>query len=877
MTWRHFLLRLASLSFALLWPLAAAAGSYDVPLPPQLSTDPDLCAYAPCREVMPGAESFSLRQGHPAYVEAYRKGTSGQELVGYVFLSTDIVDIPAYSGKPVVTLIGMDTGGKIRGVRILKHSEPILLVGIPEAKLDRFIAQYSGQFAGAKIEIGSSQAESDRIGLDAISGATVTVIAENQVIMRSAYAVARQVGIVKATARAPARFAAVDEALDWNALVKEGAVEHLKVQPGDLGLPESGEPYLNLYFAYLNVPAIGRSLLGAIGYAQLMAGLKPDEHAIFIVANGTGSFKGSGFVRGGIFDRIQVTQDIDSFTFRDTDYLNLYRIEASGAPAFRESAIFILRNPAFSAAYPWALVFLGNKMDRETRAKTFVNFEQPYWLPARYLEGGRPTVSQPEATWVSIWQARRIEIALFVLFLAVVTTVYALRDTLVRRARRKDKRWVLWPKYAIWTASIGFVGFYTMAQPSITQVLTWFHSLVFQWKWELFLSDPLIFIFWWFLIATLFVWGRGLFCGWLCPYGSLAEIAFRLVRATPLRRFQFQLPKRIDDRLKWIKYVIFAGLLATSFWSMGAAEQLAEVEPFKTAFLVGVWNRSWPFVLYFSALLLLSMLTERPFCRYLCPLGAGLAMPTTFRWFALKRKAECATCHACQAGCGPEAIADDGRIDPRECLLCLDCQVLYYDAHACPPLVQERKQRHKAGLPLTPIAGNGYYIPLKVVAAAPAETLQATTWRAADPLQPSYARQGNPASWLLHEVWDHLWPWSRDDFARGRFFQALSVAAAVLVAMVWLLAAAGRLGASVVLGWWVGWCVFEVLVRMQSKPYVKDGRWWGRDYRRATWMDMISYVSFKNLLLAALLFLILHFVGVLEFLRGLPALDWLYR
>ncbi len=103
------------------------------------------------------------------------------------------------------------------------------------------------------------------------------------------------------------------------------------------------------------------------------------------------------------------------------------------------------------------------------------------------------------------------------------------------------------------------------------------------------------------------------------------------------------------------------------------------------------------------------------------------------------------------------------------------------------------------------------------------------------------------------------------------------MAAAVLVAMVWLLAAAGRLGASVVLGWWVGWCVFEVLVRMQSKPYVKDGRWWGRDYRRATWMDMISYVSFKNLLLAALLFLILHFVGVLEFLRGLPALDWLYR
>ncbi|MBI5861972.1 MAG: 4Fe-4S binding protein [Rhodocyclales bacterium] len=736
------LLWLGNVLLALLWSAAGFAGSYDAPLPPQLASDPDLCAYAPCREVMPGADSFSLRKGRPGYVEAYRirdeyekAGRDGRkdqedehqegereerehgELIGYVFLSTDIVDIPAYSGKPMVTLIGMDTRGIIRGVRVLKHSEPILLVGIPEAQLDRFIAQYIGKFAGAKVEIGTSLAGSGRIGLDAISGATVTVIAENQTIMRSAYAVARQVGIVKAVPRAAARFTALNDAPDWNAMVREGAIERLTVKPGDLGLPETGEPYIDMYFGYLNAPAIGRAMLGADGYARLMADLKADEHAIFIVANGLGSFKGSGFVRGGIYDRIQVLQEIDSFTFRDTDYLNLYRIEAAGAPSFRESGIFIIRNPAFSAAYPWHMVFLGNKMDRETRVKSFVNFEREYWLPARYLEGGRPAVSQPEPAWQAIWKAKQVEIAIFLLLLAATATVYGLRDHLVRRATHKDKRWVSWPKYAIWTASIGFVGFYTMAQPSITQVLTWFHALAFEWKWELFLSDPLIFIFWWFLLGTTLVWGRGLFCGWLCPYGSLSEIAFKLTRATPLRRFQFELPQRLHDKLKWTKYAVFAGLLAVSFWSMGAAEQLAEIEPFKTTFLVGVLNRSWPFALYFVALLVLSMFTERPFCKYLCPLGAGLAMPTTFRWFGLKRKAECTTCHACQAGCGPQAIADDGRIDPRECLLCLDCQILYYDDHGCPPLVQERKRRGKAGLPLTPIAGNGYYIPIKPVPA----------------------------------------------------------------------------------------------------------------------------------------------------------------
>ena len=48
-------------------------------------------------------------------------------------------------------------------------------------------------------------------------------------------------------------------------------------------------------------------------------------------------------------------------------------------------------------------------------------------------------------------------------------------------------------------------------------------------------------------------------------------------------------------------------------------------------------------------------------------------------------------------------------------MLCLDCMVMYYEEHACPPLSSERKQRTKAGLPLTPIGADGYYIPIKPV------------------------------------------------------------------------------------------------------------------------------------------------------------------
>ncbi len=693
------------------------ADAYEAKLPPELGSAPRLCDYAPCAEVLPGATVFSERKGRPPYVEGYAEEGGQRRLVGYVMLSTDITDTPAYSGKPVVTLIGMDARGRFTGTRILKHSEPILLLGIPESALVRFNDQYLGKFVGDNIEIGRSRPEEDIIGLDAISGATVTVIAQNQVMMTSGAAVARQVGILEPTIRTQARFLTTGARPDWAALVKEGSVQRLRVSPEQVGLPRADEPFIELWYGYLNQPDVGRALLGDGAWQNLMAQLQPGEHALFVIRSaGKESFKGSGFVRGGIYDRVQIRQGQDTFTFRDLDYLNLYGLAAPGAPAYTESAIFIVRSPAFSGAYPWKFIFLGNRVDRETGARSFANFDTEYWLPGKYLEGGRPEVKKPVPPWLRVWQTRSVEIAAFVALLLAVAGVYAVRDRLTRASTRTNK----WPvnafKYSFWVISIGFVGVHLMAQPSITQVLTWFHALLFQWQWELFLTDPFIFLFWIFIIVTTFVWGRGLFCGWLCPFGSLSELLYKVGGAVGLKRFQFKLPAVWHNRLKWVKYGVFFALLAVSMFSMGLAEVMAEVEPFKTTFLVGLTNRSWPYTLFAAGLLGLSIFTERPFCKYLCPLGASLAMPTTFRWFGLKRKQECTSCKACAVGCGSQAIDADGRIDQRECLHCLDCMVLYTDDHACPPLAQERKRRTKAGLPLTPIGRDGYYIPIKPVA-----------------------------------------------------------------------------------------------------------------------------------------------------------------
>jgi len=844
---------------------SAWASAYQAKLPEGLATEPDLCALVDCRAVFPGARSFSMRKGQPPYVEAYANDDR-TGLLGYVMLSTDITDLPAYSGLPVVTLIGMDLAGRYVGIQVLKHSEPILLLGIPESALVQFHEQYLGKSVTDRLEVGRpARGDTDAVYVDAISGATVTVVAQNQVITASAQAVARQVGILPPTQREPARFRLSGDRPDWAQLVDEGSVQRLRVLPPQIGLPVSDEPFIELWFGSLDHPEIGRSLLGDQVWANLRARMKEGEHAIFIIRTaGTESFKGSGFVRGGIYDRILVMQGRDTFAFRDVDYFNLFGLHAVGAPAFTESAIFLIRSSAFSPAHPFKLGFLGNRVNRATGLRSFVRFEQPYWLAAHRLEGGRPVIEDDtSAVWQRIWLARQGEIVAFVLLLVGTAVVYANRERLTRRSTFTNK----WPvnafKFSAWTASVFFVGFYLMAQPSVTQVLTWFHALLFHWNWELFLSDPFIFLFWIFIIVTTFVWGRGLFCGWLCPFGSLQEGVFKIAQALGLRRWQFKLPQRWHDRGKWIKYGVFFTLFGVSLFSMTTAEVLAEVEPFKTTFLVGVLNRAWPYGLFVAVLLGLSILIERPFCKYLCPLGAALAMPSTFRWFGLKRKAECLSCQACARGCGAQAIDTKGRIDHRECLHCLDCMVLYTDAKSCPPLSQERKRRAREGLALTPIGPHGYYIPIVAHpgGARPVPSPADDPRHATAPVAPPHLARERTPGWLFAEVRHHLFPWSAAGWKSHRIIYFTGIGVALAVTWAWAWAWQGRLGADAIIGWWIGWSAYEVLVRMHGLAFVKEGPWWRTRYRQASWMDMISYVGFKNLLIGALLFLVLKSLG----------------
>ena len=244
-------------------------------------------------------------------------------------------------------------------------------------------------------------------------------------------------------------------------------------------------------------------------------------------------------------------------------------------------------------------------------------------------------------------------------------------------------------------------------------------------------------------------------------------------------------------------------------------------------------------------------------------------MPSTFRWFGLKRKADCNSCKACAKGCGAQAIDADGRIDHRECLHCLDCMILYTDTSGCPPLAKERKMREREGQPLTAIGKNGYFIP--IVPIKDDRQLQhaaALLAKKPDPRLPTDVAvppvaEARGIKRLLVEIVDHLWPFNRDSWKGSRILTAVGIALALAASLVWVLAAQGSASPIMVIGWWFGWSVFEVLIRLQGKRYVKDGPWWGTVYRRANVMDMLAYVGFKNLLIGAALFWALQAAGLM--------------
>lgn len=674
----------------------------------------DFLAAAVPADLVPGADSFGQRSKDIPVVPALADGKT----VGWVFLTSDFVPTTGYSGKPIHVLMGISTDAVITGVRLVKHSEPIILVGIPEARIKEVTEKYAG-FDLKAIAAGADHK------LDIVSGATVTIMVIDDSIIRAGIRVAKALRLgnltdeVTGTAEKRVLREDVDTVLDWETLAGDGSVRRFLLDVGTingdfakLGDPrteKNAEPapdsdaYVDVWTALVSQPSIGRSLLGESEYANLKKQLKPGDEAIMIVGNGRWSFKGSGYVRGGIFDRFQLIQGDISYRFRDRNHKRLAGVKAVGAPAFSEADIFIVpHDSGFQAGDDWRLQLLIHRPVGPIEKK-FLTFEVGYTVPARVVD---VTAAVPAAVigqtqapetaseirnvlWLKIWSAKQPQIIALAIAMVGLTLIFFFQSFFTRNERVFN---FIRTGFLIFT--LFYVGWYANAQLSVVNVMAVFSALVSDFRWETFLMDPLIFILWFSVAAALLFWGRGAYCGWLCPFGALQELTNKIARA--LRFPQITLPWGLHERLWPIKYMIFLGLFGLSLYSIDIAEQYAEIEPFKTAIILK-FARPMPFVIFALAMLVPGLFIERFYCRYVCPLGAGLAIPARlhmFRW--LKRYKECGNpCQVCAIECPVQAIHPTGEINPNECISCLHCQVLYQHKSKCPVVVTRIKKKER--------------------------------------------------------------------------------------------------------------------------------------------------------------------------------------
>ena len=652
------------------------------------------------QQLFPGTNKLVPTQGRPLALEAW----VGDELKGYIFSTLDVVNATGYSGMPFDFIAGMTLDGKITGAVLKRHAETIIGRGVPLERLEQFVAGFAsasldswravnpdllrGASVSGRLLKDGMQRAAERVYVSHVKGEVFQVVTEPMLDRR---------GFVALTGEELLAKGSVAEIK----LTIRDVVRLLESQGGKGSRPSQSlqmarsldEVFVHFAVALATPASIGSNLFGP-GFSTV-ATRQGDGLAIFMGGDGHFSIvTNSHFNRAGgyLFDQLKVLQDGKEFRFTRDDYQRMPVGGAVKGMPRRDTLVFHLPAAAgLDPLRPWTAVLTIPGTDA-AGAEMTLEVPLPYTLPDIHM---LLPPAPPQPVWVGIWEQKQLDVYILLGLLAAVTLVFVLQEVI---ARHRIVYNVV--RVGILAFTLGWLGWWVGAQFSIINILAYLHAPFSDAPLDAFLLDPLFFILGIYIALTLFLLGRGVFCGWLCPFGALQELSNKL--AVLLRVPQIKVPRAVQERLWAVKYIMAVGILGVGLYSVDMANQMEEVEPFKTAINVH-FMRELPFVLYAVALLAAGLFIERFYCRFLCPLGGTLAVLGKLHMFEwLKRKPQCGTqCRICEADCPVGAVEPSGRINMNECLQCLDCQVDYYDDNKCPPLIARKKRkdaRSEAGI-----------------------------------------------------------------------------------------------------------------------------------------------------------------------------------
>lgn len=171
------------------------------------------------------------------------------------------------------------------------------------------------------------------------------------------------------------------------------------------------------------------------------------------------------------------------------------------------------------------------------------------------------------------------------------------------------------------------------------------------------------------------------FCGWICPVGTLQDLLAGLTHRLTgekkhvrgkksLSRFPFQLSQKFDPWLRSLKYLILAIILLASTWAV--YPPLWEICPPRALFS---FQLSTPLLISVLIVFVITSMVNRLFwCKYLCPLGAVLAIFNKIAPLRLViNQSSCTTCGRCDTECPMEIQNVPENLRSAECIQCLEC------------------------------------------------------------------------------------------------------------------------------------------------------------------------------------------------------------
>jgi transcriptional regulator of nitric oxide reductase len=678
---------LAAVALALASPAAAQVGRLRERL------TPDVMAV-----VYPNAERLGNEEGTPPAIPVYQ----GDSVVAYIFSTLDIINAPGYSTTPFDVIAGVDLEGRITGAKVVFHREPYIVHDVVrQRQLDTLLARQAGRLL-------SGGAAADPLPPDYVAGATVSARAMRNGVLTTAGMVLRS-RVARSGVAVPTLDVETYMMKSFDDLAAEGAVLRRQVTAGEVeaGLAAAGasgaslewplgganDVYIEFMTALVTPPSIGGNLLGVLRFEEYKGQLN-GAHAILVASRGPYDFFGTSHLlasQGNRFDRLRVVQEGRTFTFVQNDY-------AYALPSQGMQLAGLYRLPAeFDPLKPWRVEILVN-----TRANppASVPFGLDYKVPDSYVLMPQPAAAAielpPEVpAWVEAWNASKSNAAILGVLLFALTLIFVFQNTLARhRLAHKLVRNGFLLVVLVW------LGWTANVQLSIVNVMNYLLAPFKHFDIGFYLAEPLMLIVAAYTLLSVVLIGRGIFCGWLCPFGALQELLAQVARG--LRVPQWTPSVKLEQRLWMGKYIAAGVVLVLVMTEIDPAGATLEIEPFKTA-ITSKFDRAWPFVLYAGVLLAIGLFSERAYCRFLCPLGGFLAVLDRLHLLnRLKRRPECGSpCRLCERSCPVRAIAPSGKIVTSECFQCLDCQVEYYDVKRCPPLVRAVKLRSETPITVT--------------------------------------------------------------------------------------------------------------------------------------------------------------------------------